>query len=821
MLVVFRWMLRIFLGLAGLVLLAVPLAYYFATQSIPDYSADYQVDGLDGPVEIVRDNHNVPHIFAGEDADVYFGLGFAHAQDRLWQMMMMRRTAQGRLSELFGTETVEIDEFIRRLDIYNLAAGSLQYQTNDAKRALNSYAAGVNEWLRIVQRDALGRGAPEYFLFTPQIAPWTATDSLAITRILSLQISSQLQEEVLRARTALTIENDRLLDILPDDPNQPVVALPDFASLFENLPQPTDYAAAPHHPLDPRNPIGFASASNAWAAMPERTARGAPLLATDPHLGLSAPSIWMLARMEFSDGGVIGGTIPGMPAIIAGRSNDLAWGLTTAYVDDLDVYMEQLNPDNPNEYLTPDGYKPFRTKRVIVEVKNAPSVTLDMKWTENGPVIGGGTYNLKSVTPAGHVASVNWTALRPEDTSLSAAVSLMRAKSVTDARLAVKQHFAPAQNIIMADKSSIALQTIGKIPRRDPNHVSKGRLPSQGWLPRNRWQGDFPFSANPYRRDPSSGVVANTNNRLTDDPFPRHVGFDWGDTQRIQRLTRLLNNRKIHTRDSFMEAQLDPVSFTARALLPLVAKELWFKDAPAETGSKEQQRQIALELLAEWNGEMDQHVPEPLIYAAWMRQLQRRLIVDELGSLADEFTQVEPIFIERVFRDVDGAAAWCDIRPSSKIETCEEMARIALDAALIELTEKYGNRIDSWRWGQAHQAQHDHEVLGKIPLLSWFVNIRQDTPGGDNTLQRAKTASKGATPYANIHAAGFRALVDFADLESSLYIISTGQSGHFLSRHYDDLAQIWRRGEYIPMTLDPQLARSGAVGITNLTPNAN
>ena len=279
-----------------------------------------------------------------------------------------------------------------------------------------------------------------------------------------------------------------------------------------------------------------------------------------------------------------------------------------------------------------------------------------------------------------------------------------------------------------------------------------------------------------------------------------------------------MNARRVHTRESFIDAQTNTVSNAARSLLPLIARELWFTSADAASGTKEKREQTALDLLANWNGDMDQHLPEPLIYAAWLRHLQYRLAADELGPLIAKFPRPDPVFIERVYRNIDGTAKWCDIRPSTRKETCTDIARMALDDALLELTEKYGVHINSWRWGQAHQAYQDHKVLGKIPLLGWFTNIRQETSGGDNTLNRGRTAGTGKEPYANIHAAGYREIVDFSDPDSSLYIISTGQSGHPFSRDYDDLAQLWRRGEYIPMSLDPKLARGGAVGITTLTP---
>ena len=215
---------------------------------------------------------------------------------------------------------------------------------------------------------------------------------------------------------------------------------------------------------------------------------------------------------------------------------------------------------------------------------------------------------------------------------------------------------------------------------------------------------------------------------------------------------------------------------------------------------------------------MNEHLPEPLIYMAWFRALNDRLIRDELGPMADEFTHPDPIFVERVFRNTAGAGIWCDVIQSAAVETCTDVARLALDDALVELTETYGPNPESWRWGDAHQATQDHPVLGEVPFVKWFVNIRQSTSGGDNTLQRGLTRGTGPRPYENVHGAGYRGVYEFADPDSSVFIISTGQSGHPLSRHYDDLGELWRRGEYVPMSLDPDLARAAAVGITMLNP---
>jgi penicillin amidase len=251
----------------------------------------------------------------------------------------------------------------------------------------------------------------------------------------------------------------------------------------------------------------------------------------------------------------------------------------------------------------------------------------------------------------------------------------------------------------------------------------------------------------------------------------------------------------------------------------LIARDLWWTGQPAATDTFARRRQEALELLANWNGEMGEHDPEPLIYAAWIQTLQKRLIVDELGNLSGELTRVKPDFIEAVFRNENGAGIWCDIQQTTRVETCEQMAEVSLDEALLRLEETYGKNIARWRWGTAHQALHTAQVLGRIPVVSWFANIRQETPGGDNTLLRGATRGTGSAPFTNIHGSGFRAVYDFSDLDSSVMIIATGQSGHLFSPHYDDLAALWRRGEYIPMSLDPEVARGGAVGITRLTPS--
>ena len=730
-------------------------------------------------------------------------------------------TAQGRLSEVFGTRTLNIDKLLRRLDLYGAARASVEMQDSETLIALDAYAAGVNARLEEINSDALGRGAPEMFLFNAPISPWQPADSIAILKLMALQLSGHLAHEVRRTRVSLMLnDKDRLRDILPDDPGQGIAALPEYASLFppQSLPRYAETTRMPRDPLSPFAPPELAGASNAWAAAPARSAAGGTLLANDPHLGFSAPGVWYLARLDLASGGVIGGTIPGIPAIIVGRSARLGWAVTSSYLDDQDLFIEKLNPENPEQYQTPDGFKAFETRNSIIQIKDHDPVTMTLRWTDNGPVLPGTHYDLGTVTPKGHVAALAWTALSRRDTTMSAAIDLMSAADVSEALEAGERYIAPSQNLTLVDQNNIAMKLVGAMPRRAADHESQGRMPSRGWIARNRWQGRIPYADNPEFIAPRGGILGNTNNKTVDQPFPNHVSFVWGDTQRIHRWERLMQGREVHTRDSFIEAQLDTVSFTARSILPLIGADLWFTGTPSPEGTQERLREDALRLLADWNGEMNEHQPEPLIYAAWLRALQVRLAKDELGPLIEEFTHADPVFIERVYRDVDGAAIWCDVRQSSPQETCTDIARLALDDALVWISDRYGNALESLRWGDVHQATHDHPVLGEVPVLRYFVNIRQSTSGGDHTLLRGRTIGEGPNPYYNVHGAGYRGVYDFADPDSSVFMISTGQSGHFLSRHYDDMAQLWRRGEYIPMSLDPDLARAASVGVTRLSP---
>ena len=815
----FRWALRGFLALLAIVLLISLGTYFVLTRSVPDYSATYRVAGVSGPVQIVRDGHGVPHIFGDIDTDVFFGLGFVHAQDRLWQMLIYRRAVQGRLSEVFGKRTLATDELMRRLDLNGLAASSYEVQDSATKAALDAYARGVNAWLNEIESSAFNRGAPELHFFDFEIRPWQPFDSMAILNLQAYELTVHAGNEVLSARAERVLPPERLDDLMPEVPR---IITPDLRArtsatagtvLNRGAAAATAAEAGPAF-LTAR----LGGGSNAWAVAPEKSVAGGTLLANDPHLGFSAPSIWMLARLELSTGGIIGATIPGMPTMPVGRSANLGWGVTSSYLDDQDIFIERLDPGSDTRYLTPEGYKEFRTKNEVVYVADANPVDVELRWTENGPIIPADLFGLSDIIPDDHVASLAWTALDPENTSMSGVIRLMNAATIDEALDAGRLIVAPSLNLFLASSDEIAMQLVGSAPRRHLFHETRGQRPSPGWKHRNRWQGRIDYAELPRIRNPESGVLANTNNKIADRPFPEHLSHYWGDTQRIERLKQLLLETNVFSSDSIKAIQLDTVSYAARTLGALLGRESWHTAERTSLDPEVNFRNQAIILLRNWNGDMNEHLPEPLIYSAWISAVQRLLTQDELGDLSSEFSRPDPIFIERVFRDVGGASVWCDIRQSSHVETCEEITVLALDEALANLRSEFGDSMDSWRWGDAHMAMHDHQILGSFGLVAWLVNIRQSTSGGEFTLNRGSTAGSGSAPFANVHGAGYRGVYDFAEPNDSSFIIATGQSGHPLSRHYDDLGRLWRNGEYLVMSLDPEDSRSSAVGTTVLEP---
>jgi penicillin amidase len=811
------------LGLTGLIIVAgvaVGLGYVFLRNSVPPTSGTLAMAGLSAPVEVVRDREGVPHIFAKTGNDLYAALGFVHAQERLWQMELLRRTGQGRLSEIFGERAFTTDVFLRTLDLYGHAERSLGGLPAETRSALEAYARGVNAFLkRPVRRLAL-RLPPEFLLLRYEPEPWQPADSAVIAKLMALQLSMNLKYELMRLTLAgQGLASAEIEDLLPSDAGD-APPLPEIAELY-----PLKRPGTPVRKADVLFGAGSAGslldgligtgASNNWVVSGARTKSGKPLLANDPHLHLEAPAVWYLVHLalavpEAETVNVVGASIPGMPRVVLGRSDRVAWGFTNTGSDVQDIFIEKVNPDNPKEYLTPDGWRTFATEDMAITVKGAGTRTVPRRRTRHGPVLPEFYYNLKGVLGADHVAALKWTALSDDDTTLAAGMLDPRMRTVADYMESVHLFVAPMQSMVVADiDGAIGLIAPGRVPVRDPKNTVAGRAPVPGWDATYDWKGYVKIEDLPRVLDAGVGAIGTANARMVDPDYPHHLTYDWDPSFRQQRIKDLIFDKDQHDMDSMLAAQTDVTSLAIVRLQPLMIA------AAQGSGSADQ---TVLDRLTTWDATMRADRPEPLIFTAWMREAVKVVYRDDLGTAFDRYLDYRALALIRLLEGRATSRDWCDDRTTPERETCATAMATALNRALRDLEARYGKDRSQWRWGAAHPAVSEHRPFGSVRWLARFFNVEVRSPGGNYTLNRGKADLYGERPFANRHAAGYRAIYDLADLERSLYILTTGQSGNPFSPFYRSFARRWAEGKYIEIPTKREAIAKMLLGTWTLTP---
>ncbi|HEX5079121.1 MAG TPA: penicillin acylase family protein, partial [Geminicoccaceae bacterium] len=742
-----------------------------------------------------------------------------HAQDRLWQMDFRRRVGSGRLAEVLGPAALPTDRFMRTLGLARAASASLAHLRPDTVVLLEAYAAGVNAYLAT-------RSGPlplEFLILGYQPEPWTAVDSLVWMRVLALNLSGNWRDELLRARLARRLSPEQIADLWPADeadtpitlaasaparpasrsdaaPFRAAAAAVDDAvlQLARRLPADALAAALPTAP-----PSGMGS--NAWVLAGSRTASGAPLLANDPHLGLSAPGPWYLAHLAAPERELIGASMPGLPGVVLGHNGVIAWGFTNTGPDTQDLFVERLDPADPARYLTPEGSAPFATRDEVIRVKGGEAVSLRVRETRHGPVLSDLLPTAGLVLERDQVLTLRWTALAEDDVSIEALLDLGAARDWPTFVAAARGNGAPQQNVLYADTAGhIGFIAPGRVPIRARGD---GRWPVPGWTGEFDWQGTIPFAQLPRALDPPDGAFVNANNRIVTGDYPYLLTADWEPPFRARRIVEALAERG-NDLDSFARLQADELSLLVRDLLPLML------EAPAQSEAAA----AARARLAAWDAVMRPDAAEPLIFAAWYRELSRKIYADELGDLFYAYWGVRPQFMEFVLRR---RQLWCDDVDTAAVETCAMQATTALELALADLKRRFGADPAGWRWGAAHPARMQHAVFKDQPLLGWLFAIEHPS-GGDNVTVNVGhyRPADEVDPFASVHAASYRALYDLADLEGSRFVASTGQSGNPLSPHYRDLSDLWADGRTIPMSTRPETYGPGAIGRLTLTPAA-
>ena len=789
--------LRAISALLLLILLAVAAGYIWLRQSLPQLDGGITLSGLKAPVDVVRDRYGVPHIYAGNVTDAYFALGFVHAQDRLWQMEMNRRIASGRLSEALGPAALNADKFLRTLGVRRVAEATLKVLNAQTRSVLDAYAAGVNAFL--AQRT--GPLPPEFLLTGVRPEPWQSADSVAWVKMMAWDLGANWRTELLRLRLAKKLSTAQIGEFLPPYPGDAPLKIANYAALYRQLDASKLAALA----LPGLTEDG---ASNNWVVAGSRTASGKPLLANDPHLGLAAPAVWYFAHLSAPGFDVMGATFPGAPFVTLGRNRHIAWGFTNTGPDVQDLYIERV--DGAGQVLAPQGWQKLATRTETIKVKGQPDVTLTVRTSRHGPLISDVFKPAADALPQDFALAFAWTALRDDDRSIQAVGKFASAGNWKEFLAAARDYHSPQQNMVYADTAgNIGFVAPGRVPLRKPENDLKGEAPAPGWDAKYDWAGFIPFEKLPQSYNPAAGEIVTANNKIVPKDYPYYLTSEWVLPYRAERIQQLLDATPKHTLQSFARIQADTVSLQVRQILPLLLK----------TRSADAGAQQVLQQLGRWDANMAVGGAEPLIVSAWLRELGRLIYADELGDMFNAEWAHRADFMYHVLADTGGAGHWCDNVNTPEKETCAELLPRALSLALADLKRRYGDDPGKWRWGDAHYALSEHRPFGRQPQLAKIFDVTVPSPGDTYTVDVGRnTLSDETAPFASRHAASLRAIYDLADLDKSVYIDSTGQSGNVLSPLYKNFAERWARVEYIPMSMRRADAEAGELGTLRLQP---
>ena len=780
-----------------MVSLAVTLTYLYSAQS--NISGKRTIRSLGDSVVITFDEADIPHIQAKSQADAYFALGYLHASERSWQMEMNRRIASGRLSEILGPDTVKIDRFVRTLGVKRAAERQFDRYPVSAKRLLQAYADGVN-----AGNTQLGWALPvEYFLTGSKPGHWSPSDSVAWMLMMAYDLGGNWQKELQRLELSQYLSTKQVWEVIPPYQNDEPVSNVDFSELYRDLnvfhstPRPSENKPQnlPSTELSRWDQIGGRDGigSNNWALSGKLSTTGKPLLANDPHLGLSAPAVWYFAHLQAPGLNVIGGTLPGIPAIVLGRTEKFAWSFTNTNPDVQDLYIEQIDSKNPGMYRGPDGPLPFKVHQEIIDIKGAPSLTFLVKETRHGPVISDSNARAKrSIDTDRFALALRWTALDIENQSIAGLFDMNRADDLDQFKQALRRNYAPMQNVVMADtEGNIAYQAAGVAPKRVLHQGLYGVAPAPGWDRQYDWNGYVPFEQLPASDNPEQGWLATANQKIIASNEPNPLTGDWDLPTRYDRIVEIIKSKNIHSADDMKTMQGDTLSLAAIPLLEL------FKSSQSSHPLSAK----AMEIGRRFDGNMQLNSAGALIFNAWADQLTRNLF-SRLSYLFTENYGSRNYRSSLIQQVTKPNSPWCDDPKTVQFESCQESSNKALDKALDYLSNEYGNDPAKWAWGKAHIAVSEHRPLSKLPLIGRLFNIKTPFPGDSFTINVGRLELiQSSNPYETLQAPSLRTIYDLSNLEKSLFIYQTGQSGWVQSKLYRNMNSLWANNEYLPLKM--------------------
>jgi penicillin G amidase len=795
-------------GLLVLLLLLVLAGGVYVWRSFPTLDGEIRAAGLSAPVQVRRDSSDVTHIEAQSQADAYFAIGYVHAQERGWQLEFNRRVMHGQLSEVFGPATLETDKLMRRLVIMQAAQAQWDRLPAEVRPLLEAYARGINTY-HATTSQAL---PPEFHVIGVKPGEWTPQDSVGWALMMALDLGGNWGNEFARLSMLQQLSTQQLWQLMPPYADEAPATGTDLAALYRGLnvykPEgPTPQKTAAIDPVQDEWLRGIGQTegvgSNNWVIAGSHTQSGKPLVANDPHLGLSSPAIWYFAhlRAPAAPGGkpldVIGATLPGLPSVVLGRTAGVAWSFTNTNPDVQDLYLEQINPANPRQYRTPDGWAEFATRDEIIKIKGQPDEKFTVLGTRHGPVLSNGHPVYSEVIDTSRFAlALRWSALDPDNQTLLAGQRANLAQNVDELLAAFSLHHSPMQNLVAADTvGKTAFQAIGRSPLRRPDNDLRGVAPAPGWDAKYDWSGWIGPGQTPqaaHAAIEAKGWHATANQRIHPKDFPHFMGQEWVSPERFDRIEALLAATPKHDANSMRSVQGDIFSAATVKLLPLLKA----------TKSEHPQAAAALGLLKDFDGTMKADTAAPLVFAMWADELTRGLIEPKIGPARFKALYGKRTFragLETMLLDPNAQASWCGGGG------CADASSKALSRALDRIVTQQGSDPGAWRWGTAHAAVSGHRPFGNIATLATFFDVRVAVGGDPWTVNVGQYwANDAVMPFATRHAASMRAVYDLSDPEKSQFIYQTGQSGLVFSARYRDMANEWAQVQYRPLQLSPQ-----------------
>ena len=805
-----------------------------ADNSFPVVNGNLNVPGLRAPVDIYRDGYGVPQIYASTVEDLFFSQGYVHAQDRFWQMDFWRHLSAGRLAEMFGEAQVETDLFLRTLGWERVAQQEYALLDEMTIAILDAYAAGVNAYLADRQGSDLSLEYAILSLLNPdyQPGPWTAVNSLAWAKVIAWDLGSNLDKEIEKAILLQSLTVEQYAQLNPAYPEDaPTIIAPGLLADQQTPKDPEPRWVEAINPalrevaasLAAIPPVlgerGAELGSNSWAISGKRSATGMPILANDPHLGVQMPSIWYQIGLHCAPVSadcpfeVAGFSFAGAPGVIIGHNSRIAWGFTNVGPDVQDLYIEKINPDNPNQYEVRGAWVDMTLVEETIQVGGGESLPLTVRYTRNGPIISE-TYGLLEEfsaeagieLPEQYALSFRWTAL-DVGTMFPAIWRFNRAANWDEFREAASFFAVPAQNLLYADvDGNIGYQMPGNIPIRAQGD---GTLPVPGWTDEYQWQGYIPFEELPFVFNPPQGYIVTANNAVVGKEYPYLITTAWDYGYRARQIVKMLENAtQPLSLEDIQQMQGDNMDLNAAALTPVLL-EIQLDDERLEK---------AREILMDWDFQDHMDSAAAGLFAAFWKHLLTSTFADDLPE------DYRPTGGSRWYTVVDQLLAepdsqWWDDRNTTAVEQRDDIFRSAFSNAVDELEGQLGKDPQKWTWGKLHTVTFRNASLGEsgIPPIEAIFNRGPFAASGGSAIVNA-TGWDADEDYTVVSLPSMRMVVDLGNLDASLTVHTTGQSGHAYHPHYIDMADPWRLIDYYPMVWSRAQVESAAQEHLRLQP---